>query len=59
MLQEKPIKICDVNIDNIAISKLNETKTKVIRPFVLIMPKMNRYVKIFKVKMEIKIKTLN
>ena len=50
MLQEKDIKIWDVNIDNIVISKLIETKTKVIRTFVLIMPKMNRHVKIFKVK---------
>ena len=56
----KPIKIWDVN-DNIAVSKLTETETnskylngirfdKVIRPLVLIMPKMIRYVKTFKVE---------
>ena len=61
MLQEKHIKIWDVNIDNIVISKLIETKTnskyligikfdKAIRPLVLIMPKMSGYVKTFKVK---------
>ena len=58
---KKPIKIWDVNVDNIVISKLIETKTnskyligikfdKAIRPLVLIMPKMNGYVKTFKVK---------
>ena len=53
---KKPIKIWDVNVDNIVISKLVETKTnskyligyleKDKRPLVLIMPKMNGYVKI-------------
>ena len=48
---EKPIKIWDDNVDNIFISKSVETKTnskyligyldKVIRPLVLIIPKMN------------------
>ena len=58
---KKPIKICDVNVDNIVISKLIETKTnskdltgikfdKTIKPLVLIMPKMSGYVKTFKVK---------
>ena len=58
---KKPIKIQDVNIDNIVIWKLIETKTnskyligikfdKAIRPLVLIMPKMSGYVKTFKVK---------
>ena len=58
---KKPIKIWDVNVDNIVISKLIETKTnskyligikfdKAIRPLVLIMPKMSGYVKTFKVK---------
>ena len=58
---KKPIKSWDVNVDNIVISKLIETKTsskylfgiksdKTIRSLVLIMPKMNGYVKIFKVK---------
>ena len=56
---KKPIKIWDVNVDNI-ISKLGQTKTNskyligyldnAIRPLVLIMPKMNGHVKIFKVK---------
>ena len=57
---KKPIKILDVNADNIVISKLVETKTsskylfryldKAIRPLALIMPKMREYVKTFKVK---------
>ena len=48
---KKPIKIWDDNVDNIFISKSVETKTnskyligyldKVIRPLVLIIPKMN------------------
>ena len=56
---KKPIKIWDVNVDNIVISKLIETKTnskyligikfdKAIRPLVLIMPKMSGYVKKFR-----------
>ena len=60
---KKPIKIWDVNVDNIVISKLVKTKTnskyligikfdKAIRPLVLIMPKMSGYVKIFKFKEE-------
>ena len=60
MLQKKPIKICDVNVDNLVISKLVKTKTNSkylivyldegIRPVFLIMPKMSRYVKTFKVE---------
>ena len=61
MLKKKTIKIWDVNVDNIVLSKLTETKTnskyligikfdKPIRPLVLIMPKMSGYVKTFKVK---------
>ena len=57
----KPIKIWDVNVENIVISKLIETKTnskyligikfdKTVRPLVWIMPKMSGYVKTFKVK---------
>ena len=57
---KKPIKIWDVNVDNIVISKLIETKTnskyfigikfdETIRPLVLIIPKMSGYVKTFKV----------
>ena len=48
-----PIKVCDVNVDNIVISKLVKTKTnskyliryldKAIRPLVLLMSKMNEY----------------
>ena len=59
---KRPIKIWDANDDNIVISKLVKTKTnskylvgyldKAIRPLVLIMPKMNEYVKTFKVKEE-------
>ena len=57
---KKPIKIWDVNVDNIVISKLVKTKTnskyligyldKTIRLLVLIMPKMSGYVKTFKDK---------
>ena len=56
----RPIKICDVNVDNIVFSKLVKTKTnykyfigyleKAIRPLHFIMPKMSGYVKAFKVK---------
>ena len=59
---KKTIKIGDVNVDKIIISKLVKTKTsskyltrcsdKAIRPLVLIMPKMGGYVKTFKVKEE-------
>ena len=52
---KKPIKIWDVNVDNIVISKLVETKynfnyligylDEVIKPLVLILPKMTGYVK--------------
>ena len=54
------LQIWDVNVDNIAISKLTETKTyskyligyldNVIKPLVLIIPKMSAYVETFKVK---------
>ena len=57
---KRPIKIWDVNVDNIVISKLVKTKTnskyciaywdKVIRQLVLTMPKTSGYVKKFKVK---------
>ena len=57
---KRPIKIWDVNVDNIFISKFVKTKTnskyligylnKTIRPLVLKMPKMSDYVKTFKVK---------
>ena len=50
----------DLNVDNIVISKLVKTKTnskyligyseKTIRPLVLIMPKISRYIKTFKVE---------
>ena len=56
----RPINIWDVNVDNIVILKLIKTKTnsknligyldKTIRPLLLIMPKMSRYFKTFKVK---------
>ena len=60
-VSKKPIKIWDVNVDNVIMSKLVKTKTnskyligikfdKAIRPLVLIMPKMSGYVKTFKVK---------
>ena len=60
MLQKKPIKIWDVNVDNIVISKLVKTKTnskyligyldKAIRALLLIMLKISGYVKMFRVK---------
>ena len=55
-----PIKIYNVNVDNIVISKLVKTKTsskyligcldKDIRPLLSIMSKMSGYVKTFKVE---------
>ena len=67
MLQKKLIKIWDVNVDNIVISKLVKTKTnskyligysdKAIRPLVLIVPKMSGYIKTFKVKEGDKVKS--
>ena len=57
---KKPINIWDVNVDNIVIPKLVKTKTnskyligyldKVIRPLLLLLPKMSGYVKTFKVE---------
>ena len=58
--KKKKEKNWNVDIDNIIISKLVQTKTnsnylikflhKFIRPLVLVLPKMSRYVKTFKVK---------
>ena len=58
--KEKPIKIWNANVENIAISKLVKTKTnskycigyldKAISPLVLILSKMSGYVKRFKIK---------
>ena len=63
------MKIWDVNVDTIVISKLIKTKTnskyfigyldKAIRPLVLIMLKMSGYVKTFKVKVGSSDKTIN
>ena len=57
---KRAIQICDINVDNIVISKLFRTKTyskyligyldKTIRQLVLIVPKTSGYVKTFKVK---------
>ena len=57
---KKPMKIWNFNDDNIVISKLVETTNnskcligyldEFIRPLVLILPKMSRYVKTFKDK---------
>ena len=54
---KKPINIWDVNVDNIAASKLIERKPnskhligyldEVMKPLVLILPKMSGYVKAF------------
>ena len=56
---KRPIKICDTNVDNIVVSKLVKAKinskyligylNKAIGSLVLIIPKMSRYVKRFKV----------
>ena len=56
---KRPIKICDINVDNIVASKLVKAKinskyligylNKAIGSLVLIIPKMSRYVKTFKV----------
>ena len=66
---KKTTNIWNVTIDNLVISKLVKTKTnskyfigylqKAISPLVLVMPKMSGYVKTFKLKKEIRIKTLN
>ena len=63
---KRAIKIRYVNVDNIAISKLFETKSsskylmrqlnEVIRPLVLTLPKISRYVKTFKNKVGDKIR---
>ena len=60
MVLKKQIKVWDVDLDNIVISKLLKTKNNskcligyldnVIRPLALILPKMRRYVKFFKNK---------
>ena len=57
---KKPIKICDVNVDDIVILNLVNATTnskyltgylnKDMRPLILIMPEMSRYVNTFKVK---------
>ena len=46
---KRPIKISDVNVDNIVIYLIGYLD-KAIRPFILIMPKMSGYVRTFKVK---------
>ena len=58
---KKTIKIWDVDVDNIVISKLIETKTnskyligyldKVLRPSALILPNVSRHIKAFKVQL--------
>ena len=60
MVQKNNIWDINVNVNHIVISKLVETKNNakcligylddIIRPLVLIFPKMSRYVKTFKVK---------
>ena len=57
---KKLIKIWDVDVDNIVISKLIETKNnfkyligyldEVIRPLGLVLPKTNGYIKTFKIR---------
>ena len=66
MLQKKPIKFWDVNVDDIAISKSIETITnskyligyldKPIKPLVLIVPKWVDMLRHLKLKVEINIK---
>ena len=60
IITKKPLKTWDVDVNNLVISTLVETKTnskyligylnKVIRPLVLILSKMSWYVETFKVK---------
>ena len=52
---KKPIKLYEVNVDNIVISKLVNlvNLNKDIRPLVLIMHKMSGYVKTFKIENKI------
>ena len=69
MLQKRPIKVWDVNVDNIVIAKLVKTKTnskycirnldKARRPLVLIMPKMSGYVKTFSKLRQAEDKSIN
>ena len=57
---KKLIKVCDINVDNVVISKLIETKTnskyligysgKAIKPLGLLTPKISGFVKTFEVK---------
>ena len=66
---KKPIKICDVNVGSMAISKFFETRNnskyligyldEVIRPLVLILPKMTEYVMTLNIKFEIRIGIIN
>ena len=59
-VSKRPIKICDFIVDNIVVSKLDKAKinskyligylNKATRSLVLIIPKMSRYIKTFKVK---------
>ena len=54
----RPIRIWDINVDNLVISRLVKLNSKyligyedkAVRPLVLIMPKMSGYVKAFKVE---------
>ena len=67
MVQINPLNFWNVKLGNTVISKLVETKTnskyltgyldKVIRPLILILPKMSRYIKAFTVKDEYKDKS--
>ena len=57
------MQIWNVNVDNVVISNLIETKSNskyltVIRPLVLIIPEMSGCLRHLKLKMEIKIKTI-
>ena len=57
---KRPIKICDLNVDNAVISNVVKIKSnykyligylnKAIRPLILIMPKISEYVKTSKIK---------
>ena len=65
---KKTINIWDVNVNNIVISKLVETKTnskylteyldKFVRPLILALPKINM-LRHLKLKIETKVKTIN
>ena len=66
MVQKRPINIWDIDVYNTVISKSVKTKTNskyligylgnVIRPLVLLLPKMSGHIKTFKIKQRDRVK---